>query len=128
MKIQTAYGRLFRKCRHDLGALGGTASYAADVNNNGQVVGYAVLNSVQHAFVYENNQMTDLNNLVDSGLGWTLNRARAVNDLGQIVGYGTNASGQIRAFLLTPIPEPSTLALLTAAALGWLCWAWRTRQ
>ena len=44
--------------------------------------------------------------------------ATDIYDLGQIVGYGTNPDGYTRAFLLTPIPEPSTFALVTLGVLG----------
>ena len=56
--------------------------------------------------------MGDLNNDIRSDSGWTLEDALGINDTGQIVGYGTNPSGQMDAFVLTPIPEPGLLALL----------------
>lgn len=51
---------------------------------------------------------------------FTLKQASAINDLGQIVGFGLFGN-QERAFLLTPVPEPGTYALLLAgcASLGW---------
>jgi probable HAF family extracellular repeat protein len=45
---------------------------------------------------------------------------RAINDAGQIVGYGINPDGYSRAYLLTPVPEPMTLGLLTVGALSLL--------
>jgi hypothetical protein len=50
----------------------------------------------------------------------------AVNDNGQIVGDGTNPFGQTRAFLLTPVPEPTLTALLVLG--GVLPLSKRTRQ
>ena len=52
----------------DLGTLAGyTDSYAAAINSSGQVVGYAVDNGSgglpDHAFIYANGQMTDLNSI-----------------------------------------------------------------
>ena len=71
--------------------------------------------------------MADLNSLIAPSSGWTLQCATAVNDKGQIVGDGTNPSGQTDAFLLTPSPEPSTLALLATGAVGLAARAWRRR-
>jgi probable HAF family extracellular repeat protein len=104
----------------DLGTLGGPYSLAYDINDSRQIVGEAYLSEdVDHAFVYADGIMTDLNTLTP-GSGWTLTQARAINDLGQIVGYRINPSGQEHAFLLTPIPEPAGLSLLVLAGLSLL--------
>ena len=81
-----------------------------------------------HAFLYSNGSMTDLNSLIDPASGWTLHYAFAINDSGQIVGTGNNSLRQAHAFLLTPTPEPSTLALLAAGAGSLLLMAWRRRK
>jgi len=97
-----------------LGSLPGyTNSYGRDINNMGQVVGNVTNaeNSLERAILYENGTMTDLNTLIDPTLKWNLKIAYAINDSGQIVGYGSNGS-QNHAFLLTPVPEPSTFILL----------------
>ena len=72
--------------------------------------------------------MTDLNSLISPSSGWTLELASAINDKGQIVGYGEDASGLCRAFLLTPVPEPSTFVLLATAAGGLFGCVWRRRK
>jgi uncharacterized membrane protein len=92
-----------------LGVVGN--SYAESINNSGQIVGS------------ENNQATlfditgsgnniNLNDQIDPSLGWTLTSAQSINDNGWIVGMGNNG-----AYLLTPIPEPATLALLALGGL-----------
>lgn len=120
---------------HDLGTLGvyanpgGNYSYAAGINNNGQVVG----NSNSRAFVYSDGAMNDLgiiggatginNNgqvvghaqtanyrphaflysngvMTDLGtLGGWDSQAEAINDKGQVVGFSDKANGRTHAFL-----------------------------
>ena len=80
---------------------------AFGINNLGQVVG--VLNG--NAFIWENGTLTDLNTLIPINSGWILERATDINELGQIVGRGI-MYGENHGFLLTPIPEPTTILLL----------------
>ncbi len=89
----------------DLGVLtGGTESWAFGINSSQVVVGTSdVTGGAYHAFVWDGqNGMRDLNNLIPGGSGWTLTRATDINDDGTITGWGTNGSGNVRAFLLTP--------------------------
>jgi probable HAF family extracellular repeat protein len=97
----------------DLGTLGQAESSARDINVHQQVVGDVFTSGgAQRAFLCANGTMTDLNALVDPVCGWNLAVATGINDSGQIVGYGTNEMGQTHAFLLTVVPEPSTVALI----------------
>jgi probable HAF family extracellular repeat protein len=109
----------------DLGTLPGTAlSEAHSINDSGQIVGYTLTSTADggfiayHAFIDHDGTMTDLNSLVPANSDWDLIDAEGINDNGQIVGYGTDPSGETAAFLLTPVPEPSSVALcVTGAAI-----------
>jgi probable HAF family extracellular repeat protein len=87
----------------DLGTLGGFNNVALGMNNYGQIVGWAEDDQLQdHAFLWQNDVMYDLNELIPTNSGWTLQYATAINDAGQIVGYGLNGSDENdQAFLLT---------------------------
>lgn len=98
----------------------GLDSYALDINNNSNVVGVELDDAGKmHAFLHDDiNGLRWLENLISPDSGWTtLREADGINNLGQIVGIGTY-NGETRAFLLTPIPEPSTILLLTIVPLA----------
>ncbi len=80
-----------------LGFLAGrTQSWAAGINNAGQVVGESDTPSgVAEAFLYSGGVMTGLGFLP----GGAQSRATATNNSGQIVGWSMNASGNREAFL-----------------------------
>ncbi|HEY3245800.1 MAG TPA: thrombospondin type 3 repeat-containing protein, partial [Phycisphaerae bacterium] len=74
----------------DLGTLGGDESSAEDVNDSGQVVGWATLMpgfaASRHAVLWSNGQIIDLGTL-----GGSNSEARAINNSGQIVGWAETA-------------------------------------
>ena len=89
--------------------VGGTA-----INASGQIVGG------EHCctpFLYSDGATTNLNTLIDPSSGWVLETANSINDSGWITGKGT-IEGAGHAFLLTPVPEPSSLALVGLAIAG----------
>ena len=87
----------------DLGTFGGTESGANSINNSDQVVGYAdTVDDEARAFLWENGQLMDLNDLIPENSAWELWNAQGINDRGQIVGTGLH-DGQFRAFFLTPV-------------------------
>ncbi len=91
----------------------GSATYAYGINDVGQVVG----NSGYRAALWQDGTVINLNNVIPTNSDWVLNNARGINDKGQIVGGGT-FDGRKEAFLMTPVPEHTTLALLTVAGAG----------
>jgi probable HAF family extracellular repeat protein len=89
----------------DLGTLPGEEySYAAAINNHGDVVGNSGIASFR-AFLYRNGRMRDLTELA-ADPGWVLQFATGINDAGQITGIGFH-HGQQRAFLFERRPEES---------------------
>ncbi|UCE59897.1 MAG: hypothetical protein JSU63_20935 [Phycisphaerales bacterium] len=89
----------------DLGAIDGfPKTYAWDMNDSGQIVGYASTSdgTLSHAFLYTGGNLYDLNDLLETEHSWEyLTVAFAINNVGQIAGYG-RIDGQYRAFVLTP--------------------------
>ncbi len=113
----------------DLNTLSGdTASHAYGLNNHDQIVGSSETSEgAERAFLDVDGVMSDLNSMIDPN-GWTLEEARGINDNGQIVGWGQiGDDGPTHAFLLTRVPEPSTLILLGIGALGFLGYGSRRR-
>jgi probable HAF family extracellular repeat protein len=113
-----------------LGTLGGANSSAFDMNNRGEVVGYAAnSNGSSRAFLYTTQTgMVDLNTLADTWVdlgapedpaeGWIAKYAYGTNDVGQIVGMARNAAAEARAFLFDPTGESPRFFLLPTLSAG----------
>jgi probable HAF family extracellular repeat protein len=86
-------------------------SIAFGINNHGSVVGEVYNNgtAIYHAFLYEDGQMRDLNNMVNLEPGMVLSDAQGINDAGQIIANGNNGGPNNYAFLVTPNCEPPVL-------------------
>jgi probable HAF family extracellular repeat protein len=129
----------------DLGSLGGN-SFATDVNNAGQVVGYSFLanGTTLRPFFYDSSHgMVDLTTVVDFAsvgfnLAYGLGQIWDINEAGQISGWGITNSFTYEAFLLNPlnapvplnaVPEPGSFALAAGACtLGLVFWRRRQRR
>ncbi len=118
---QTAPMRAFRwknGVMTDIGSLGGTRTYPADVNNNGWIVGFSLLadNVTTHAFLWRPNLgMTDL-----GALDGNYSSATGVNDNGVVVGRaivdGTTTSFRWAAGVMTELDYPAGSMNLTFTA------------
>jgi probable HAF family extracellular repeat protein len=129
--VGSAYlpGDVFQHCflysggaMHDLGSLDpNTSSVGRAINSTGEIVGYGGV--ANHGFVYSSGVFSDLNSLIDPASGWLIGAAYDLNDAGQIIGEGYVPSDDYaykHAYLLTPVPEPTSLLLvaLGSFALG----------
>lgn len=104
---------------NNLGLLPGHQhSEASAINDAGQIVGRSHASGWpdDHAVLWEDGQIKDLNTLIDPDSGWFLTQARDINCHGDIVGWGF-VGNEPRAFLLTEIPEPCTLIFLGLGGL-----------
>ncbi|MEH2162000.1 MAG: hypothetical protein V7K38_13375 [Nostoc sp.] len=93
-----------------IGSLGGNTGSVNGLNEFGQVVGASqIAAGTNHAYVWSNGVLTDLNNLLTTPLTYngsvvTLTSATSVNDFGQIVATGTYTYQDTS----TPTPTTST--------------------
>ena len=81
----------------------GVVNSPNDINELGQVVG--IIHKGNHAFLWQNDVMTDLHQLVPRKLEWNVREAMAISDLGQIVGQGwlgKRSNKLPHGWLLTP--------------------------
>jgi len=82
---------------------------ARDLHDAGQLVGdnwNGPNKAPLHAFLHENGETFDLNDLIDPNSGWELTSAIGINNRGEITGIGVH-NDLSRAYLLRPIdPDP----------------------
>lgn len=95
-----------------LGSFYGMDSYAYSINKHGQAVGRAWNSTENHGFLYSDGKMVELIDLLPAGADWNNLDAKDITDNGHIVGIGYTNGNQPHAFLMTPVPEPTTLSLL----------------
>jgi probable HAF family extracellular repeat protein len=87
-----AFGQVYSAISID--TFGGTVSAAHGINNNGVVVGTARdAAEMNHAFIFQNDTLTDLQTL-----GGSASEGLAINDAGQVAGFSHTASGTEHAF------------------------------
>ncbi len=99
----------------------GLTSSALDLNEFNQVVGNSWLETAftsqinpaaYHAFIWENGQMTDLNDYIAPN-NWVLTHATAISNNGLIVGYGLKNGVEHGCLLslnpLQPTPTPTAI-------------------
>jgi probable HAF family extracellular repeat protein len=104
-------------------------SNAKSINNLGQIVGYSqAADGSRRATLWNNGVATDLNSLLNAEYhyevedGWILTEANDINDNGWIVGRATLidpndvTNVMYRAFVLNPVPEADTSAMLLMGA------------
>jgi len=127
----------------NLGTLAaGRSSDAFSINNEGNVVGTAeVISSItfetnpisgkitittnyqNHAFLYSNGSMLDLNSVISTNSGWELYYAFGINNSDQVLGWGSMDGGDhIRSFILQ-VPEPGEPTFLTLLAGTFAVWS-----
>ncbi len=117
----------------DLGTLGGRQSFATAINELGQIVGFSDVelgSDERHAFFYSEGQMVDLTEWLErsfNDVAGLHSGSIVMNDLGQIALDTLLLNGTRHVFVLTPIPEPSTYALMLAG-LGALAWIARRQR
>jgi probable HAF family extracellular repeat protein len=118
----------------DLGTLGGNFSQANDINDAGQVVGWADTQprsggsdtGNRHAFIWSPGGAIQDLNTVAADASWVLTEATGMTSGGQIVGTGTH-SGQRHAWLLAPVISntgEAVVAEVTQILLGVVNDAW----
>lgn len=95
---------------------GDTKSYAFDINDQGQIVGYSssISNGIEtrRAVLYENGVPKELTLLLTTTTGWAMQTATTINNNGEIAGAGRYANSygnqETRGYRLSP-QQPMSL-------------------
>lgn len=108
---------------------GASSASANALNDDGVVVGTAGIFGISgtRAWAWSfDDGLIDLSSRLDpdTGDGWTIMDATGLSENGFIVGRAYSSTLGYRSVLLTPVPEPSAMAMLTAglailSLLGW---------
>ena len=89
---------------------GCVASESLSVNNSAEVCGTMTFADGGHtAFLWKREYVINLNDVIDSALGWNLQEARTINSSGQIAGWGF-LEHRHHGYLLTPNDRAYTRA------------------
>ena len=100
---------------------GSTDGSASAINDRGDIVGWGWPDGGD--CIYSNGEITDLKAMIDPQWNGVIQFGHcAINDNGQIVveGYYSNDPYTLgRAFLLSPVPEPSGLGLICSVVVAW---------
>jgi probable HAF family extracellular repeat protein len=112
----------------DLGTLGGNIappapnSFATDINDSGQVVGYGLTSiagyTVPRAFLYDESATPKMQDLGDLG-GNYATYAKGINDSGKVVGSSHTSDGEQHAFLYDSTNGMQDLNDFIPANSGW---------
>lgn len=99
----------------DLGTLGGDISVATAINDRGEIVGMAQRDDGSFAaYLYSDGVMTDVSARIADPV-WQVDYLIDINNNGYIIGQALHsATGAQASILLSPVPEPQALALMTA--------------
>ena len=98
----------------DLGTpFGGDVGGVADINNRGDVIGYATSIDASYSALWKDGQTYRLIDLIQPGTNWNLSyKPSAINDDDWIVGLGFRYGEGERGYLMVPVSEPGAQTVL----------------
>jgi hypothetical protein len=87
------------------------------ISNSGVVVGQTTGATASAMIWSASSGYQAIAPMVLNGSGWTFSVITDINSSGQLVGYGRNPSGVGAVYLLNPVPEPATFAIVGVGVL-----------